>query len=379
MKCSGLLCGTDDLVEVSFDQTITSVVPAADDVADPPYLAPGWIDLQVNGFAGVDFNSPQTPHDEIARAIRALGASGVTRFLPTVITGSFENMAGALRNLTAARERIPEGEFIEGFHVEGPYISPEDGPRGAHPLRWVRPPDLAEFTRLQEAAAGLIRLVTLSPEWPAAPRFIEALASRGVVVSIGHTRATSEQIRAAVDAGATMSTHLGNAAGDLLPKRSNYILDQLAEDRLKASFIVDGVHLDEAFLRVALRAKGVERSIIVTDAVAPAGCAPGSYRFGGLDVVLTDDGRILLADRSRLAGSALSMDCAVANLMKLGGLSLGDAVTMATMNPARAARIPGRQRGLAPGDRADVVQFRFDLASQAIQIEKVFVAGRSVV
>jgi N-acetylglucosamine-6-phosphate deacetylase len=156
-------------------------------------------------------------------------ATGVARFFPTVITGSPENMTAALSNLAGAREIIPHGSAMEAFHLEGPYISPEDGPRGAHPARWVRPPDLEEFARFNDAARGHIRLVTLSPEWPQAPRFIEKIVEKGVVASIGHTRATSAQIADAVSAGATLSTHLGNGGDPLLPKTSNYIWDQLAD------------------------------------------------------------------------------------------------------------------------------------------------------
>ena len=171
------------------------------------------------------------------------------------------------RNLANAKESIAEGHAVvgqamEAFHLEGPYISPDDGPRGAHPARWVRPPDLEEFRRLQDAARGNIRLVTLSPEWPQAPRFIEAIVQQGVVASIGHTRASSEQISDAVSAGATLSTHLGNGADAVLPRHPNYLWEQLAEDRLAASFIVDGFHLPPSFLNVALRAKGLELSLI---------------------------------------------------------------------------------------------------------------------
>ncbi len=376
MECSGVNLTTGEPVRITFNGVITAVEPAGRLVSDPPWLAPGWIDLQVNGFAGVDYNDPSTPHEEIARSIRALRACGVTRLLATVITGPFGLMAGALSNLAAARASIPEGESIEGLHLEGPYISPVDGPRGAHPRQWVRSPDLEEFLRLQEAAAGLIRLVTLAPERPGALRLIEALASRGIVVSIGHTEAAGGQIRAAVDAGATMSTHLGNGAGDVFSRRDNYIWEQLAEDRLAAGFIVDGVHLDAAFLKVALRAKGPERSFLVTDAAAPAGCAPGPYRLGSLDVLLTEEQSIVLADRSRLAASALSMDRAIGNLVSIGGLPLAEAVAMATLNPARAGHIAGRQLGLVPGDRADIVQFRYDEQLKKITVEKTFVGGR---
>jgi N-acetylglucosamine-6-phosphate deacetylase len=375
MKCSGLeaLCG--DPIEILFQDRIIARLPCPAPPGPAPYLAPGWIDLQVNGFAGVDYNHPGTAHDEIARSIRELFSTGVTRFLPTVITGSPEDMQGALRNLRAARETLSEGRAIAGFHVEGPHISPEDGPRGAHPRRWVRPPDLEEFGRMQEAAGGLIRLLTLSPEWPQAPSYIEALTSQGVVVAIGHTDAAAGQIAEAVRAGATLSTHLGNGAHALLPRHPNYLWDQLAEDRLMASFIADGIHLPPAFLKVALRAKGAERSILVTDAVTPAGCPPGCYRLGEQKVDLTSDNRVVLAGQTRLAGSALRMDRGIENLMRLAGLSLSKAVAMATINPARAAHLAARQLGLNAGEHADIVQFHFDPETLQIRIQATYLDG----
>src|SRR5271170_3324317 len=188
MKCNGIDPGTGDEIEVRFSDFIDGVDPLLSGSSDSIYITPGWIDLQVNGFAGVDYNSPSATHEEIARSIRAILQTGVTRFYPTVITGSPEDMSGALSNLAKAKEAIWEGAAMDAFHLEGPYISPDDGPRGAHPVRWVRPPDSDEFQRFQEAARGNIRLVTLSPEWPDAARFIEALVREGVVVSIGHTR-----------------------------------------------------------------------------------------------------------------------------------------------------------------------------------------------
>src|SRR5580704_12575119 len=354
MKCNGIDVATGEPTEVSFTDFISGVDPLLSDQGDHAYIAPGWIDLQVNGFAGVDYNDGSTAHDAIAGSIRAMFRTGVTRFFPTVITGSPEGMLGALRNLAAAREALPDGPAMEAFHVEGPYISAEDGPRGAHPAAWVRPPDIDEFHRFQDAARGNIRLITLSPGWPQAPRFIEAVVQEGVVASIGHTGASTGEIAAAVTAGATLSTHLGNGAHATLPRHPNYIWDQLAEDRLAASFIVDGIHLARSFLKAALRAKGIERSILVTDAVMPAACAPGRYKLGEVDVELHSDGSV------RLAGSALQMHQAIGNVMKAAGLSLRDAVTLATRNPARVGRIASRQRGLNPGDRADLVRFRCD-------------------
>jgi|CZKS01.1.fsa_nt_gi N-acetylglucosamine-6-phosphate deacetylase len=378
MKCNGVDPSSGDEIEVRFSDLIESVDPLLSGSSDFIYVTPGWIDLQVNGFAGVDYNSPSSSHEEIARSIRAVLQTGVTRFFPTVITGSPEDMSGALANLAQAKEATWEGAAMEAFHLEGPYISPEDGPRGAHPERWVRPPDLNEFHRFQEAARGNIRLVTLSPEWPYAPRFIEALVGEGVVVSIGHTRATSEEISAAVNAGATLSTHIGNGAHPILPRHPNYIWEQLAEDRLAASFIVDGIHLAPSFLKVALRAKGLERALLVTDAVMPAGCAPGKYKLGEVDVELHSDGSVRLLGGTRLAGSALRMDRALQNVIRIAGLSLREAITLATRNPARIGRIASRQRGLNPGERADLVRFRYHDATGEIEVLETFLSGHRV-
>src|SRR5207302_419720 len=190
-------------IGIEGDSVITHVDPVLQATENAVWIAPGFIDLQVNGFSGVDYNSPAAPLEEIARSIRTMFSTGVTRFFPTVITGSPEDMLGALRNLARARETLAEGPAMEAFHVEGPHISPHDGPRGAHPARWVRPPDSEEFKRWQDAAQGNVRLVTLSPEWPESLPYIETLTRQGVVVSIGHTRASAAQIRDAVTAGAT--------------------------------------------------------------------------------------------------------------------------------------------------------------------------------
>lgn len=342
------------------------------------WIGPGFVDLQVNGFAGVDFNDPAVTVEEVGRALDALFATGVTRLLPTVITGEPVAMRQALATLAQARRRLPCGEAIVGIHLEGPYISPEEGPRGAHPARWVRPPDLTEFEEFYQAAEGGIRLVTVAPEWPGMPDFIRRLAGRGITVAIGHTSANGEQIAAAVAAGASFSTHLGNGAHSLLPRHPNYVWEQLAEDRLGASFIVDGIHLPACFLKVALRAKGLKRAVLVTDAVAPAGCPPGRYRLGDQQVELKADGRVVLAGQDRLAGSALRMDRGVENLVRLVGLTLAEALDMATVNPARAIGLEGRQQGLAAGEWADLVEFRFEPAPAELRVLRTWLAGRTV-
>jgi N-acetylglucosamine-6-phosphate deacetylase len=375
-NCFGTDATTGRPVRVEFEDSIVAVTPAG--ASGGTWIAPGWIDIQVNGFAGVDYNRPDTPLEEVARSIQVLFSTGVTRFYPTVITGPPDAMEAALRNLARAKDTLAEGEAIDGFHVEGPHINAEDGPRGAHPRQWVRQPDFDEFRRWQDATGNRVRMVTVAPEWPEATGYIEKVAGEGVVAAIGHTAATPAQIADAVAAGASMSTHLGNGAHGMLRRHPNYIWHQLAEDRLMASFIVDGIHLDGSFLTVAMRSKGPGRAVLITDAVTAAGRPPGRYKLGELDVELTEEGRVVLAGQDRLAGSALRMDRGVENLMRLAGLPLASAVQMATTNAARAGKVPGRANGLAPGDRADLVEFRFDREAGRLEIARTWISGRQV-
>lgn len=378
MTCSGIDPFTGDHVQIKYRQTIEAVDHPIGAERPDVFVAPGWIDIQVNGYAGVDYNSPVAPHGEIARSIHVLHSTGTTRFFPTVITGSPDNMSGALRNLARAKRSLREGAAMEAFHIEGPYICPDDGPRGAHPKQWVRHPDIDEYKRFQDAAEGNVRLITVSPEWPDTPKYIEHVTGDGVAISIGHTKATADQIQAAVSAGATMSTHLGNGAHQMILRHPNYIWEQMAEDRLTAGFIVDGIHLGAAFLKCAIRAKTPARSLLVTDASMPACATPGIYKLGEQEVELTSDDRVVLRGTTRLAGSALRMDRAIGNLIRMTGTSLPEALAMATRNPARIGRIAGRQRGLAPGDRADLVVFRYDPAANNINVVETVVDGETL-
>ena len=373
MKIAGINALDGQPIEVEFEKHVTAVCPVAP--ADGNFIAPGFIDIQVNGFAGVDYNRSESTHAEIARSVRVLWETGVTRFYPTVITGSPQDMLAALHNLTAAQKAIAEGPAIDGFHVEGPYIGADDGPRGAHPRQWVRKPDFDEFRRWQDATDRQIRIVTVSPEWAEAPAYIERVTAEGTVVSIGHTGATAAQIADAVQAGATLSTHLGNGAHKVMQRHPNYIWDQLADDRLMADFIVDGIHLGAAFLKTALRAKGVERCVLVTDAAAPAGAKPGRYFLGEQPVDLTEDGRVVLAGSDKLAGSALRLDHAIDNTVRMTGVSFESAVRMATVNAAKAGKVPGRANGLATGDRADFVEFRKE---PEIAVTATWIGGEKV-
>jgi N-acetylglucosamine-6-phosphate deacetylase len=341
--------------------TSEGAVTAIEPTPDQPqarWISPGWIDLQVNGYAGVDYNATSTAQEEIAQSIQAQRKAGVTRLLPTVITGDLNDMAACLRNLAASQQSMPA---IAGFHVEGPWISPDDGPRGAHPLEHVRPASIEEFKRLQDAALGQIRLLTLAPESPGALALIEYAVGGGVIVAIGHTGATTGQIDDAVSAGASMSTHIGNGAHSTLNKNDSYVFRQMAEDKLYAGLIVDGIHLTPDFVRIAVRTKGLDRCVLVTDAVAPAGCEPGFHSLGGQTVELLGDGRVQLPS-GRLAGSSLSMDRAISNVMRFAGVSLEQALRMASSNAAQAIGLDERTGFLELGDAAEFVSFDIDPA-----------------
>jgi N-acetylglucosamine-6-phosphate deacetylase len=218
--------------------------------------------------------------------------------------------------------------------MEGPYVSPEDGARGAHPREHVRPAAIDDFNRRQDAAGGRIVLVTLAPEVAGAVRLVEHLVRSGVRVAIGHTAATPGQIADAIGAGATLATHLVNGCAHMLPRHPNVIWELLAADAVVASLIVDGHHLPPATVKAMVRAKGARRTILVTDAVAAAGCAPGAYSIGGVTTELSADGRVSLPGTPYLAGSALTLERAIANMVRFTGLSIDDVIPMASTIPA---------------------------------------------
>lgn len=290
---------------------------------------PAFLDLQVNGYAGVDFNDPSTPGERVLGALQALRASGVTQVLPTLISAPRERFARCAQALIQT-----DAPSIVGLHMEGPYISPQEGARGAHRSEDIAPASLDDFKRRQEAAQGRVRLVTLAPEVKGALPLIEYLCEQHIRVAIGHTAASPEEIRDAVRAGATLSTHLGNGCAQMLRRHPNFLWEQLAADELLASFIVDGHHLPAATVKAMVRAKTPERVILVTDATAAAGQPPGEYKLGEVTVRVDDTGRVGVPGQPNLAGSALSMDRAVANMVRFAGVSLAEALAMASTRPA---------------------------------------------
>jgi len=341
------------------------------------WLAPGLVDLQVNGFAGLDVNGAQVTPDIVVELGRALAAAGTTTFVPTVITASEQDIVKSLRAIAAARDLDQATrDAIPFVHVEGPHLSPEDGPRGVHPAVHIRPPDVEEFLRWQHACDGLVGIVTLSPHYPGAPDYVKALNRAGVSVAIGHTAAEPEQITSAVDAGAVLSTHLGNGAQAMLRRHPNHLWTQLSDDRLTAGFIADGHHLPADALTAMVRAKGIERSLLVSDSVALAGFEPGDYEtpVGGT-VHLSADGRLSYAGTPYLAGAARSLADGVASAVGLARVSLGDAVRMATANPGRFA---GGRGVLRPRAQADLIHFDWLPGDATLSLRSVVRSGRAV-
>lgn len=328
------------------------------------WIAPGFHDLQVNGYGGRDFNagswgleaSSADPVEELAALQRDLARHGTALFCPTVVTDAPEQMEANLRRIAAAVESNARFRTaVTGVHLEGPFISPEEGPRGAHPVEHIRLPDADLFDRFQDAAHGLIRMCTLAPEMPGALGLIEYLVENGVVAAIGHTGAGAASIRDAVAAGATVSTHIGNGCHASIPRHNSYIWEQLACDELIATLIADGHHIEPAEARVMVRAKRPQAVALISDAVRLAGMPPGLYADGRFEVKA--DGHIVLTGTPYLAGASALLDTCIVNAWRWTDMDLAQAVACATETPARALRMDRKGR-IAVGCDADLTLFR---------------------
>jgi len=295
---------------------------------------PGLVDLQVNGFAGIDFNAGNLSAEQVEHAFSAMRRTGVRACLPTIITSNTEHFGACARPLVESRN-----ELMVGIHMEGPYISPVNGPRGAHDLRHVAAATVDDFKRRQDAARGRITMVTLAPEVPGAMELIEHLVDKGIVVALGHMAADADTIAAAVVAGATLSTHLGNGCFNQMDRHHNVLWPQLANDGLVAGLIVDGHHLPRDLVVTTLKAKTTERCVLVTDAVAAAAAPPGIYGLADGQVERAADGKVTAVGASHLAGSSLTLDDAVARTCAWSGLDLATVWPMASTLAARAVRL----------------------------------------
>jgi N-acetylglucosamine-6-phosphate deacetylase len=320
------------------------------------WVAPAFCDVQINGCDGLSFNAADLTIDQVRHVVTVCRRHGIAQLCPTLVTGPFEALAHGLSTLRRACDGDTDlARAIVGIHVEGPYISPADGPRGAHPRAHVRPPSWDEFQRFQDAAGGRIRLLTLAPEVAGALPFIEKVAGTGVVVAMGHTAADAACIRDAIRAGARLSTHLGNGAHAMLPRHPNMIWEQLADDRLWASFIADGHHLPASVMKCFLRVKTPSRLILTCDASPMAGLPPGKVRTWDQDFEILPEGKIVVSGSGYLAGSWAFTDQCLATVLGLGEISLADAVDMACINPRALLGLPPRD--LAVGQPAELILF----------------------
>jgi N-acetylglucosamine-6-phosphate deacetylase len=327
---------TGDWIEIELDGGTIRQVRSRGGPSEPNpsdlWVAPAFYDIQTNGRWGHSYSSPDLTVDQVAEIVRAQRSLGTARLCPTLITAPIEHFLHGLATIAAACQRDPDVDaMIAGVHLEGPFLSERDGYRGAHPADAIRDPDWSLFEAFQKASGNRVVLMTLAPERPGSEEFIRSAVASGVRIALGHTAADGPTLRAAVDAGATLSTHLGNGIVAELPRHPNPIWHQAAEDRLSASFIADGHHVDSRTLRVLIRGKGIERTILVSDASPLAGLPPGTYGNWAVD----PSGKIVVAGTPYLAGSNQGLEIGIRNLLDCDDYSVEEAIRTVTANPAR--------------------------------------------
>jgi N-acetylglucosamine-6-phosphate deacetylase len=369
-------------------EQFTGLEPAEGDVLrqapdDPMIFAtPGLFDVQINGYWGRGFKDLDLGPEGIRDLCWSIALSGTTRFLPTVTTDAPETMRAAMQTIDEACRAYPDvAAMVAGIHQEGPWISPLDGPRGAHPLEEVRAPDLAAFEELQSAAGERIALLTLAPEVDGALDMIRAVSRQGVVVCLGHHQADGTRIRAAVEAGARGVTHLGNGCSPVLPRHPNILWEQAAEDRLYAGIIADGHHLPPATAKVFYRAKPRDRLVLVSDAIRMAGAPPGRYERRDGIAEMTPQGRYGYYDSPILIGAAVPLARCLANLTSF----LGEGETPAAY-AAHATAVPAQLMGLGdfpallgqPGTPATFVVWRWEPEPPNLIPRRIVIRGHTV-
>ena len=294
-----------------------------------------WIDLQVNGYGGVDFNAPGLTVEAVKTVTERLAADGTVGYLPTLVTGDPEVLIGTMRTVMEARRlhAICERNIL-GFFLEGPFISDRPGAVGTHPVEWVRPPDIALFNRFQDAADGLVRLVNVAAEVPGMPDFVRAITAAGVTVSLGHQLAKSPaDIDACIAAGARAFTHLGNGIPNEVNRHDQIVFSALVEDRASVMFIPDGHHLPDTMLKLYVRAVPLRRLIAVSDAQYPAGLPPGEYAVCGAHARLEPDGLLWNPARRCLVGATTPIAKMMALLRERIGLTPDECRAIGRDNP----------------------------------------------
>jgi N-acetylglucosamine-6-phosphate deacetylase len=342
------------------------------------YIAPGLIDNQVNGFMGVSFGlgGGDLSLEGVQMATKALWRYGVTTYLPTLTTNDQAILERNFEILAQARKDPGLLGSIAGFHLEGPYISPEDGYRGAHPVQHIRKPDWEEFMRLVNASEGNILQVGVAPEVEGVLEFISKCTEQGIVVSLTHHNATTPEITEAVDRGAKTSTHLGNGLANTINRFRNPLWPQLSEDRLTITIICDGFHLLPEQIRVFYKVKGPGKIIITSDITSFGGLPPGIYvTEQGETIEKTPEGLMVLPAENVLYGSAITLDKGVGHIMKVTGCDLASAITMASTNSALLYGLDDRGE-IKPGMRADLILFTME--NFEMDILKTIIRGEVV-
>jgi N-acetylglucosamine-6-phosphate deacetylase len=355
---------------------ITSVRLIGPEKLGSTFISPGFVDIQLNGFSGVNFSSPSLTPEEVIGVLPSLWKTGITTFCPTLITNSHQGLLNNLRVLEQARQIDSNFGFaVPCYHLEGPYLSPLES-RGAHDPKLMRHPDWEEFTRLQIAAGGRIGIITIAPELPRALEFIRKAKASDVVVSLSHTDAAPKQIHLAADAGAKLSTHWGNGCPEYIHRHNNPLWAQLAIESLSVSLICDGFHLPPDVVKVAARTKGIGKCILITDATHVANLSPGRYSIVGMEIELLPSGQVVTVDGRCMAGSSVTMNRAVAVFMQFAQVPLHSAIQAATGNPAHLIRRDGICSRVAEGQPANLVLF--GLEKEALQIGTVIFRGQTV-
>lgn len=372
----GLLYLDGKAVSVEIVDGVISQVKAIKVGSDFPefYLAPGLIDIQINGYMGVDFSDQDLSPDQMHEATFALWKEGVTSYLPTVITRDHERLVRSFSLLSETLEDDIISMSIPGFHLEGPYLSPVKGYRGAHPEQHIRLPDWEEFTVFQESAQQGIKLVTVAPEMEGAIPFIQKSHESGVVVSLAHHNGTPEDIDQAVEAGASFSTHLGNGCANEINRHHNPLWPQLSNDGLSISIIADGSHLTKEEVRTFYKVKGPEGTILVSDALSFAGLPLGTYEKDGEIYELTSE-VVKFPSENVLAGAATPLSRCIGKVMDFTQCSLADAIHMASTNPAKLMGLDHLGE-IKEGKRADLILFTME--GGEMHIQKTWVAGKVV-
>jgi len=380
MKVSGISVFDGQQIEVEIKGGfIENIILLPEGGQNLPYISPGFFDLQVNGYKGSDYSLENFSEEHLRNIVTNLATSGTTQHIPTIVSSPKERILKNLKIISQLINNSPEIEHaIPGIHIEGPFISSEEGPRGCHDPEFIRDPDFEEFKQWQEAAEGRIVIVTIAPERKGSLDFIRKVIRTGVKIAIGHTGAAPEVIREAIESGAQYSTHLGNGSYVILPRLKNYIWEQLAADELFAGIICDGFHLPSSVVKVFTRAKGLDKLILVSDVALLGGLIPGIYKWGNMDVEVFKDGHLALPNINILAGAGHLLDWDIAHFIKFTGNNLAETIHLCTINPTKIVKISEDYGKLKLGAPSNLTLFNYHSGDDRLQIIRTICNGKII-